>query len=211
MGQNLILNMDDHGWVVCAFNRTTEKVDSFLAKEAKGTKVVGAHSLPEMVAKLKKPRRVMLLVKGESGICAKSGDEPCCDWVGEDGAGHYVKMVHNGIEYGDMQLICEAYHLMKDALGMSCDEMREVSHHPTPTGEALVEKIRDAAGQKGTGKWTAISGLDFGTPTTLIAESVFARCLSALKVIYFSLLLYFLCLRRKLDKSNINNQTKKDH
>ncbi|XP_064104923.1 6-phosphogluconate dehydrogenase, decarboxylating-like isoform X2 [Macrobrachium nipponense] len=280
MGQNLILNMNDHGWVVCAYNRTTEKVDHFLENEAKGTKVVGAHSLEEMVAKLKKPRRVMMLVKagaavdsfieklipllekgdiiidggnseyqdtqrrclqlaekgllyvgsgvsgGEEGarygpslmpgghkeawphikdifqsICAKSNGEPCCDWVGEDGAGHYVKMVHNGIEYGDMQLICEAYHLMKSALGMDCDEMSKVFSEWNE-GELdsflieitanilkfkdndethLVEKIRDAAGQKGTGKWTAISGLDYGTPTTLIAESVFARCLSSLK------------------------------
>ncbi|XP_066987516.1 6-phosphogluconate dehydrogenase, decarboxylating isoform X2 [Macrobrachium rosenbergii] len=280
MGQNLILNMNDHEWVVCAYNRTTEKVDHFLENEAKGTKVVGAHSLEEMVAKLKKPRRVMMLVKagaavdgfieklvpllekgdiiidggnseyqdtqrrclhlaekgllyvgsgvsgGEEGarygpslmpgghkeawphikdifqsICAKSNGEPCCDWVGEDGAGHYVKMVHNGIEYGDMQLICEAYHLMKSALGMDCDEMSKVFAEWNE-GELdsflieitanilkfkdsddthLVEKIRDAAGQKGTGKWTAISGLDYGTPTTLIAESVFARCLSSLK------------------------------
>ena len=192
MGQNLILNMNDHGFKVCAYNRTTEKVDDFLKKEAKGTDVAGAHSLQEMVARLKKPRRVMILVKagaavdafieklvpllsqgdiiidggnseyqdtvrrvkelegkgilyvgsgvsgGEEGarygpslmpggnpsawpaikpifqaICAKAGEDPCCDWVGEGGSGHFVKMVHNGIEYGDMQLICEAYHLMK--------------------------------------------------------------------------------------------------
>ncbi|XP_042885766.1 6-phosphogluconate dehydrogenase, decarboxylating-like [Penaeus japonicus] len=278
MGQNLILNMNDHGWVVVAHNRSVEKVDDFLASGAKGTKVIGAHSIEEMVAKLKKPRRVMMLVKagaavdsfieklvpllekgdiiidggnseyqdtqrrcqylaekgllfvgsgvsgGEEGarygpslmpgghkeawphikdifqsIAARSNDEPCCDWVGEDGAGHYVKMVHNGIEYGDMQLICEAYHLMKSALGMTPDEMSEVSSgtgrldsflieitanilaFKDEDGKPLVEKIRDAAGQKGTGKWTAISGLDYGVPTTLIAESVFARCLSALK------------------------------
>jgi len=280
MGQNLILNMNDHGWTVVAFNRTVEKVDHFLENEAKGTNVVGAKSLEDMVAKLKKPRRVMILVKagaavdafiekliplldkgdiiidggnseyqdterrckllaekgllyigsgvsgGEEGarygpslmpgghseawphvkdifqsISAKSNDEPCCDWVGDGGSGHYVKMVHNGIEYGDMQLICEAYHLMKNALGMDCDAMGEVLSewnkgeldsflieitanilkYKDTDGSPLVEKIRDAAGQKGTGKWTAISGLDMGTPVTLIAESVFARCLSALK------------------------------
>lgn len=281
MGQNIILNMNDHGFVVCAYNRTTAKVDAFLENEAKGTKVVGAHSLEEMVAKLKTPRRVMLLVKagaavdafidklvpllekgdiiidggnseyqdsrrrcaslaekgflfvgsgvsgGEEGarygpslmpggnpeawphirpifqaICAKADEEPCCDWVGEDGSGHFVKMVHNGIEYGDMQLICEAYNLMKDTLGMSHDEMAstfsqwnqgeldsfliEISanilkYKDPADGQPLLEKIRDAAGQKGTGKWTAISALEYGMPVTLIGESVFARCLSAIK------------------------------
>ena len=280
MGQNIILNMNDHGYVVCAFNRTVEKVDHFLANEAKGTKVVGAHSMEEMVAKLKRPRRVMLLVKagsavdafidklvplleagdiiidggnseyqdtirrtksleekgmlyvgcgvsgGEEGarygpsmmpggnpkawphvkpifqaICAKSGGDPCCDWVGEGGSGHYVKMVHNGIEYGDMQLICEAYHLLKDCLGLSHDRMSEILNEwnkgeldsflmeisanilafKDTDGSPLVENIRDSAGQKGTGKWTAISALDSGMPVTLIGESVFARCLSSLK------------------------------
>merc|ERR1711935_1324739 len=134
-------------------------------------------------------------------ICAKSGEEPCCDWVGEDGSGHFVKMVHNGIEYGDMQLICEAYHLMKDTLGMGNDEMSEIFDewnkgeldsflieistailkYKDDKGEFLLEKIRDAAGQKGTGKWTAISALEYGMPVTLIGESVFARCLSSLK------------------------------
>ncbi|XP_064610314.1 6-phosphogluconate dehydrogenase, decarboxylating-like [Liolophura sinensis] len=279
MGQNLILNMNDHGFVVCAFNRTVEKVDTFLANEAKGTKVIGAKSLEDMVSKLKKPRRVMLLVKagkavddfvdklvpllekgdiiidggnseygdttrrckdlaqkgihfvgsgvsgGEDGarygpslmpggteaawphikeifqgIAAKSGKEPCCDWVGPEGAGHFVKMVHNGIEYGDMQLICEAYHLMKDALGMQQDEMsyvleewnkgelesflieitRDILRYKE-NGEYLLPKIRDSAGQKGTGKWTAISALDYGVPVTLIGEAVFARCLSSLQ------------------------------
>src|SRR5579871_342858 len=206
MGQNLILNMNDHGFIVVAFNRTVSKVDEFLANEAKGTKVIGAHSIPEMVALLKRPRRVMMLVKagapvdefieqliphleqgdiiidggnslfedtnrrvkyceskgllfigtgvsgGEEGarhgpsimpggssaawphvknifqgVSAKvENNVPCCDWVGEGGAGHYVKMVHNGIEYGDMQLICEAYHLLRDGLGMSADEMQQV-------------------------------------------------------------------------------------
>jgi len=280
MGQNLILNMNDHGFRVVAYNRTTSKVDDFLQNEAKGTNVVGAHSLQEMVAKLKRPRRVMILVKagaavdsfidqlvpllqegdiiidggnseyqdtrrrtkdleskgllfvgsgvsgGEEGarygpslmpggnpaawpsikpifqaICAKAGDEPCCDWVGEDGSGHFVKMVHNGIEYGDMQLICEAYHLMKNALHLDNEEMSQIFTEwnkgeldsflieisanilkfKDESGDFLLEKIRDSAGQKGTGKWTAISALDYGMPVTLIGESVFARCLSSLK------------------------------
>ncbi|KAM7311606.1 6-phosphogluconate dehydrogenase, decarboxylating isoform X2 [Ixodes scapularis] len=280
MGQNLILNMNDHGHVVCAFNRTTEKVDEFLKKEAKGTKVIGAHSLEELVSKLKTPRRIVLLVKagqavddfinkltplltkgdilidggnseyqdserrcealkakgilfvgsgvsgGEEGarygpslmpggnkeawphikdifqgIAAKADGEPCCDWVGDGGSGHFVKMVHNGIEYGDMQLIGEAYHLIKDATGMSHDDMSKVFDewnkgvldsflieitsnilkYKDTDGEPLVTKIRDAAGQKGTGKWTAISALQHGIPVTLIGEAVFARCLSSLK------------------------------
>jgi len=134
-------------------------------------------------------------------IAAKSEGEPCCDWVGEDGSGHFVKMVHNGIEYGDMQLICEAYHLMKDALDMDNDAMSDtfaewdkgeldsflieittnILKYRDDSGEFLVEKIRDSAGQKGTGKWTAISALEYGMPVTLIGESVFARCLSSLK------------------------------
>ncbi|WP_319562022.1 decarboxylating NADP(+)-dependent phosphogluconate dehydrogenase [Marispirochaeta sp.] len=135
-------------------------------------------------------------------IAAKTNDgEPCCDWVGEDGAGHYVKMVHNGIEYGDMQLICEAYMLMKNALGMDADEMhkvfkewntgeldsylveitRDILAFKDEDGSALVEKILDTAGQKGTGKWTGVSSLDLGVPVTLIGEAVFARCLSAMK------------------------------
>lgn len=280
MGQNLILNMADHGYTVCAYNRTTSKVDDFLGNEAKGKSVVGAHSLAEMVAKLKKPRRIILLVKagsavdgfieqlvpllekgdiiidggnseytdtqrrckemrekgllfvgsgvsgGEEGarygpslmpgghaeawlhikdifqnIAAKAEGEPCCDWVGDDGAGHFVKMVHNGIEYGDMQLICEAYHVMKEALGLTPQEMgdifeqwnkseldsflieitKDILQFKDGDGKALVEKILDSAGQKGTGKWTAISALDYGVPVTLIGESVFARCLSSLK------------------------------
>ena len=134
-------------------------------------------------------------------ICAKVNKEPCCDWVGADGAGHYVKMVHNGIEYGDMQLICEAYHIMKDMLGCNHEEMTAVFNewnkgeldsflieitanimaYKDTDGKPLVEKIKDSAGQKGTGKWTAISALDKGIPVTLIGESVFARCLSSLK------------------------------
>jgi len=127
--------------------------------------------------------------------------EPCCDWVGEDGAGHFVKMVHNGIEYGDMQMICETYQMMKEGLGMSNDEMHEVfgrwNEGPLDSylieitrdilgyrdeeGEAVIDVILDTAGQKGTGKWTAVSALDLGQPLTLIGEAVFARCLSALK------------------------------
>ena len=281
MGQNLILNMNDHGYTVVAYNRTTAKVDEFLAKEAKGTNVVGAHSIEEMVAKLKRPRRVMMLVKagkpvdefieqliphleagdiiidggnslfddtarrvkhceskgllyigtgvsgGEEGarkgpsimpggspdawphvreifqgIAAKvEGDVPCCDWVGEGGAGHYVKMVHNGIEYGDMQLICEAYNIMKNGLGMSADEMhqvfadwnkgdldsylieisRDILAKKDEDGSPLVDKILDTAGQKGTGKWTVINSQELGIPITLMAEAVYSRCVSALK------------------------------
>ncbi|CAK1588369.1 unnamed protein product [Parnassius mnemosyne] len=280
MGQNLILNMDSKGFVVCAYNRTVEKVEHFLANEAKGTKVIGAKSLEDMVQKLKKPRKVMLLVKagsavdefvkkllpllekgdiiidggnsqytdtqrwckelsstgilyigmgvsgGEDGarygpslmpgghpdawpavkpifqaICAKVNDEPCCDWVGEDGAGHFVKMVHNGIEYGDMQLICEVYHFMKDILNLHqrdiakvfdewgkgeldsflIDITADILNFRDTDGQYLLPKIRDAAGQKGTGKWTVNSALEYGVPVTLIGEAVFARCLSALK------------------------------
>jgi len=281
MGQNLILNMNDHGFTVVAYNRTVSKVDEFLAKEAKGTKVIGASSIPDMVAKLKKPRRVMMLVKagpavddliqqlvphlepgdiiidggnslaqdtarrvreveakgllyvgtgvsgGEEGarrgpsimpggspaawphlrpifqgVAAKvEGGAPCCDWVGEGGAGHYVKMVHNGIEYGDMQLIGEAYHLMKEGLGMSYDEMHEVFAEwnqgvldsylieitrdilafKEPDGTPLVERILDTAGQKGTGKWTVQDSMEHGIPITLISEAVYARFVSALK------------------------------
>jgi 6-phosphogluconate dehydrogenase len=281
MGQNLILNMNDHGYTVVAFNRTVEKVDQFLANEAKGTKVIGARSIQEMVANLKRPRRVMMLVKagkpvdefieqllphlepgdiiidggnslfedtnrrvkyveskgllyigtgvsgGEEGarrgpsimpggspkawpavkeifqaVAAKvEGGAPCCDWVGEQGAGHYVKMVHNGIEYGDMQLICEAYNILKNGLGMSAQEMHEVLAEwnkgdldsylieisrdilakKDDDGSPLVDKILDTAGQKGTGKWTVINSQDLGIPITLMAEAVYSRCVSALK------------------------------
>jgi 6-phosphogluconate dehydrogenase len=281
MGQNLILNMDDHGFTVVAYNRTVSKVDEFLAKEARGSKVLGAHSIEEMVKLLKRPRRVMLMVRagtpvdefierliphlepgdiiidggnslfedtnrrakyvegkgllyigtgvsgGEEGarhgpsimpggspaawphvkdifqaIAAKVVDGlPCCDWVGEDGAGHYVKMVHNGIEYGDMQLICEAYHLMKDGLGMTADEMSQVFAdwnqgdldsflieitanilaYKDADGQPLVDKVLDTAGQKGTGKWTVINSAELGIPITLIAEAVYSRCVSAMK------------------------------
>ena len=135
-------------------------------------------------------------------ICAHTDEgEPCCDWVGEDGAGHFVKMVHNGIEYGDMQMICETYQMMKEGLGMTNEEMHEVFKewnegeldsylieitrdilgYRTADGEAVIDSILDTAGQKGTGKWTAVAALDVGQPLTLIGEAVFARCLSALK------------------------------
>ncbi|KAK3336617.1 6-phosphogluconate dehydrogenase [Cercophora scortea] len=280
MGQNLILNMADNGYTICAFNRTVSKVDRFLANEAKGKSIVGAHSTEEFVSKLKSPRRVMLLVQagkavddwietllpllergdiiidggnshfpdsnrrtkylaskglrfvgsgvsgGEEGarygpsimpggdesawpfikdifqsISAKSDNEPCCEWVGDEGAGHYVKMVHNGIEYGDMQLICEAYDIMKRGLGMSSKEIgdtfakwnsgvldsflieitRDILYFNDEDGKPLVDKILDKAGQKGTGKWTAVNALDLGMPVTLIAEAVLARCLSGIK------------------------------
>jgi 6-phosphogluconate dehydrogenase len=281
MGQNLVLNMDDHGFTVAVFNRTTSKVDRFLESEAQGTKVIGTHSLEELVAVLKRPRRVMIMVKagwpvdaiieqlvpllepgdiiidggnshypdstrrtkelaqkgllfigtgvsgGEEGarfgpsimpggapeawphvkpifqsIAAKVADgSPCCDWVGEEGAGHFVKMVHNGIEYGDMQLICEAYDVMGQALGMSAEEMSavfagwnegklnsylieitaDILGYKNEDDQPVVDTILDTAGQKGTGKWTAVSALDLGIPLTLIGEAVFSRFLSALK------------------------------
>src|SRR6266545_3345857 len=237
MGQNIILNMNDHGFTVVAFNRTVEKVDEFLAHQAKGTQVIGAHSLPEMVAHLKRPRRVMLLVKAgkpvdefieqllphlEPGDIIIDGGNSLFEDTnrrvklveskgllyigtgvsgGEEGAGHYVKMVHNGIEYGDMQLICEAYNILKNGLGMSADQMHEVFAEwntgeldsylieisrdilafKDTDGTPLVDKILDTAGQKGTGKWTVINSQDLGIPITLMAEAVYARCVSALK------------------------------
>ena len=281
MGETLALNMTFHGFTVAVYNRTVEKVDRFVAGRGKGAGILGCHSLQDLCASLKTPRKVFLMVKagqpvddligkllellepgdviidggnshfpdtmrraalaesrgllyvgcgvsgGEEGalngpsmmpggspeawpyvkpifqaICAhvENGD-PCCDWVGENGAGHFVKMVHNGIEYGDMQLICEAYQLMRDGLGMSCEEMRDTFARWNETelnsyligitadilgyrdekGEITVEHILDTAGQKGTGKWTAIAALEEGVPLTLIGEAVFARCLSARK------------------------------
>ena len=280
MGQNLVLNINDHGFVAAVFNRTTSKVDEFMTGRAKGTNIIGSNSIEEMVSKLKKPRRVMMMVKagsvvdsfidmlvplldrgdiiidggnslytdtnrrtrtlaekgilyigtgisgGEEGarkgpsimpggnpdawpyvkeifqsIAARADNKPCCDWVGEEGAGHFVKMVHNGIEYGDMQLICEAYDFMHRGLGMNEENMQEVFGEwnkgvldsylieistnilgfKDEDGSPLTEKILDAAGQKGTGKWTGINALDLGIPLTLIGEAVFARCLSAMK------------------------------
>ena len=284
MGQNLVLNMADHGFPVAVFNRTTSVVDEFVEGPAKGASVIGTHSVEELVAQLERPRRVMLMIKagkavdslieqlipllepgdiiidggnsnyedtirrtahveskgllyvgtgvsgGEEGarhgpsimpggspaawphvkpifqaVAAKvpEGDPngvPCCDWVGENGAGHFVKMVHNGIEYGDMQIIGEAYHLMKEGLGLDNDEMsgifgrwnegvlesylieitRDILGFRDENGKAVIDVILDSAGQKGTGKWTVASALDQGTPLTLVGEAVFARFLSAL-------------------------------
>jgi 6-phosphogluconate dehydrogenase len=280
MGQNLVLNMNDNGFTVAVYNRTTSKVDEFLEGPAKGTNIIGFHDLKSFVESLKAPRRVMLMVKagpvvdafieqlvpyldkgdiiidggnslyndsdrrthelhkkgilfigsgvsgGEEGarfgpslmpggnnaawshikpifqaIAAHVDGEPCCDWVGNDGAGHYVKMVHNGIEYGDMQLICEAYQMMREGLGMTGDEIqkvfaewnegvldsylieitRDILAVKDDDGELLIDSILDTAGQKGTGKWTGMNALDLGIPLTLIGEAVFARCLSARK------------------------------
>jgi 6-phosphogluconate dehydrogenase len=281
MGENLVLNMESRGFTVAVYNRTVDKVDAFTRGRAQGKKIIGAHTLQELVASLKTPRRVMMMVKagspvdelidqlvpllekgdilidggnshfpdtirrtqyleskgllfvgtgvsgGEEGalkgpsimpggspaawpyikpifqsIAAKVADgTPCCDWVGSDGAGHFVKMVHNGIEYGDMQLISESYQIMKELLGMSPDEMHEVFKkwnegdldsylieitrdilaYKDEDGAPLVDNILDTAGQKGTGKWTSVISLDMGIPLTLISEAVFARCLSAMK------------------------------
>jgi len=280
MGQNLVLNMNDKGFKVAVYNRTTSKVDEFLNGPAKGTQIIGCHDLKKFVESLQIPRRVMLMVKagpvvdafieqlvtyldkgdiiidggnslfndsdrrthelhkkgilfvgsgvsgGEEGarfgpslmpggnfaawpaikdifqsIAAQVDGEACCDWVGNDGAGHYVKMVHNGIEYGDMQLICEAYQMMREGLGMSGDEIQQVFAEwnegvldsylieitrdiltvKEPDGSLLIDHILDTAGQKGTGKWTGINALELGIPLTLIGEAVFSRCLSALK------------------------------
>ncbi len=281
MGENLILNMESKGFTVACFNRTTRKVDDFINGRAAGKKIIGCHTIDELVGNLKRPRKVMCMIKagaavdafiesvrphleagdiiidggntnypdtirrvealerqgllyvgtgisgGEEGallgpsvmpggssaawesirpifqkICAFTDDgEPCCDWVGESGAGHFVKMVHNGIEYGDMQLISETYQMMKDGLGFSNQAMADVFAqwnkgklnsylieitsdilaYRDENNEAVLDQILDAAGQKGTGKWTAINALDVGQPLTLIGEAVFARCLSALK------------------------------
>ncbi len=281
MGENLILNMESKGFTVAVFNRTLSKVDHFINGRAKGKNIIGAHSVEEFIGSLKKPRKVMCMVKagkavddfielvlphlekgdliidggnshfpdsirrtkyleekgllfigagvsgGEEGalkgpsimpggspgawqivkpifqaIAAKvENGTPCCDWVGENGAGHFVKMVHNGIEYGDMQLISESYLIMKSLLGMNADEMQEVFKewnkgeldsylieitadilaHKDEDGKPLVDKILDTAGQKGTGKWTGIASLELGVPLTLIGEAVYGRCLSAMK------------------------------
>lgn len=280
MGENLVLNMESKGYTVAVYNRTTEKVDHFVNGRGRGKKFIATHTIAEFCRAIRRPRKVMMLVKagpavddlieqllphlesgdviidggnthfpdtirrtkyveskglfyigtgvsgGEEGalngpsmmpggstaawplvkpifqsICAKADGMPCCDWVGEDGAGHFVKMVHNGIEYGDMQLICETYQIMKDLLGMSNTEMhdvfakwnegdldsylieitRDILAYRDDTGAYTLDYILDAAGQKGTGKWTAIAALDEGVPLTLITEAVFARSLSAMK------------------------------
>jgi 6-phosphogluconate dehydrogenase len=281
MGENLVLNMASKGYAVTVYNRSVEKVETFLAGRAEGKNIHGAKSIEALVQSLQRPRKIMLMVKagkpvdffieeliphlepgdiiidggnthfpdtnrraayleskgllyvgagvsgGEEGaltgpsimpggspdawpavkpifqdIAAKVEDgSACCDWVGENGAGHFVKMVHNGIEYGDMQLICEAYQIMKDLLGMSPDEMhqvfaewnkgelesylveitRDILAYKDSDGEPLIDKILDTAGQKGTGKWTGVTALQLGVPLTLIGEAVFSRCLSAQK------------------------------
>ncbi len=281
MGQNLILNMNDHGFVVSCFNRTVSKVDDFLKGSAKGTKIVGCKDLKNFVGSLKKPRKVLMMVKagdavddlikelipflekgdilidggnshftdterrceelkakgflfvgcgvsgGEEGarhgpsmmpgghkeawpevknilqtIAAKTDKgEPCADWLGNGGAGHFVKMVHNGIEYGDIQIICEGYDIMQRVLSLSEAEMvaifrtwnkgeldsflieiaANVLDYKDVDGSPIVRKILDVAGAKGTGKWTTESALEEGMPLSLIGEAVFARSLSALK------------------------------
>ncbi len=285
MGENLALNIESRGFTIAVYNRTTAKVDELLAGRAKGKKFVGCHSIPDLVASLKSPRKIMMMVKagqpvdelieqilphlspgdvlidggnehftnterrakylegkgllyvgtgvsgGEEGalkgpsmmpggsaaawplvkpifqaIAAKVGpnnDIPCCDWVGPGGSGHYVKMVHNGIEYGDMQLICEAYLMLKEAAGLSNDELYNVfdqwnrselesylieitrdifSVKDDQGGDGyLVDKILDVAGAKGTGKWMSQHALDLGTPSTMVTEAVYARGLSAMK------------------------------
>ena len=284
MGENLALNMESRGYTVAVFNRTAEKVDELLAGRGKGKKFIGCHTVEQLVASLKTPRKVMMMIKagpavdqvigellpllspgdviidggnsyytdterrtveveakgllyvgtgvsgGEEGalkgpslmpggsvkawplvkpifqaIAAKVGpnnDIPCCDWVGPRGAGHYVKMVHNGIEYGDMQLICEAYLMLKEALGMSNAELYDVfdawnrgelesylieitrdifSVKDPDSKNDLVDVVLDEAGAKGTGKWMSQLALDLGVPSTLVTEAVYARCLSANK------------------------------
>lgn len=278
MGENLALNMESKGFRVAVYNRTTQRVDRFVAGRGKGKNFIPSHNYQELVDHLKPPRKILLMIKagqpvdeamnqlapllspgdilmdggnanyqdtarryqwakaqgllflgvgisgGEEGaltgpsimpggdraaweavkpilqsVAAQVEGSPCCDWVGEGGAGHYVKMVHNGIEYGDMQLISEAYLVMRDLLHMQPDQMAEVfrawNQGPLDSylieitghilakkdedGLPLVDKILDAAGQKGTGKWTSWSALDLGVPLTLITEAVYGRFLSA--------------------------------
>jgi len=282
MGENLVLNMESHGFQVAVFNRTTSKVDAFMDGRAKGKNIVGCHSIEELVTNLERPRKVFLLVKagaavdaiidsiiqhlepgdiiidggnshfpdtirrtayveskgllfigtgvsgGEEGalkgpsimpggsaaawphvkeifqsVAARVEDgSPCCEWLGNDGAGHFVKMVHNGIEYGDMQMICEAYALMRNVLDMPPAEISTVfgewnegeldsylieitrdilAKTDDETGKPMVDVIMDKAGQKGTGRWTSVTALDLGVPAQTIAEAVFARALSAIK------------------------------
>ena len=281
MGQNLALNLNDHGYRVAVFNRTTSKVDEFLADLASDALVIGTDSLEALVESLAGPRRVMLMVRagaavdsvieglipllqpgdiiidggnshysdtvrrtaeleshgllfvgmgisgGEEGarygpsimpggspeawphikemfqdIAAKVADgTPCCDWVGPNGAGHFVKMVHNGIEYGDMQVIAEAYDLLMNRMGLSHEAMAdvyqewgegrldsyliditsEILRFPDEDGQPLVTRILDAAAQKGTGRWAVESSLEAGTPLNLVAEAVYARTVSSLK------------------------------
>lgn len=280
MGQNLALNMENHGFTLAVHNRGPESVENFINGIGKNKKFIGCADFADFVNSIKRPRKIMMMVKagivvdnfidklepyldkgdiiidggnshypdtirrtneleskgyyfigagvsgGEEGalkgpaimpggskdaweyvkdilqlISAKVDNQPCCEWIGENGSGHFVKMVHNGIEYGDMQLICEAYQIMRDVLGMSNKEMHEtfkkwnegelssylieitanILAFKDIDGEPLVNKILDIAGQKGTGKWTGIAALNLGAPLTLIGESVFSRYLSSLK------------------------------
>jgi 6-phosphogluconate dehydrogenase len=281
MGENLALNMESKGFTVSVYNRTVSKVDKLINGRGKGKNFIPCHTLNDLVLSIKKPRKIMLMVKagkpvdlllealipllnqddiiidggnseyhdtdrriklcsdkrihfvgtgisgGEEGaltgpslmvggvpeawpsikkifqsIAAKvEGSVACCDWIGTGGSGHFVKMVHNGIEYGDMQLICEAFHIMKTLLKLSAPEIHsifaewnkgslnsylieitsEILDYLDCDGNPIIDKILDAAGQKGTGKWTGQTALDIGTPLNLIVESVFARCLSAMK------------------------------
>ncbi len=279
MGRNLVLNLDDHGYAVAVFNRTTARVDEFLSGDAAGTSVIATYSLEELVGALQRPRKILLMVKagpaidaiidsllplleegdivldggnslftdtiartarleaagiayvgagisgGEEGarygpsimpagtaaawphvgpmlqaISAKVDGVPCCDWIGSDGAGHYVKTIHNGIEYGDMQVLAEAYDIMHRGLGLSHADMAQVfegwNDGPLDSylveitaaimrtvdddGEPLLERILDRAGQKGTGKWAVISSMELGQPVTLAAEAVYGRIVSSL-------------------------------
>ncbi|NLW31794.1 MAG: decarboxylating NADP(+)-dependent phosphogluconate dehydrogenase [Fibrobacter sp.] len=282
MGSNLVLNMSDNGFDVIVFNRTASKTHDFINGAANGrSNIIPAYTIEEFIKNLKRPRKIMLMVKagiavdqfidkllpylengdliidggnsyfkdsvnraeylekkgvmfigvgisgGELGarhgpsimpggtktawpliekifrsICAKTADgTPCCDWVGPDGSGHYVKMVHNGIEYGDMQIISEAYHILRSAMGMSTDEIADIFKLWNDTelnsylveitsdilrcrdsdGSPLVDKILDTAGQKGTGRWSIQSASELGVPVTLITEAVFSRMLSSFK------------------------------
>jgi 6-phosphogluconate dehydrogenase len=282
MGENLVLNMANHGHTVAVFNRSTDKVKAFIEGRAAGKSIIGTYSYEELIASLQRPRRIMIMVKagapvdavidglvpmlepgdilidggnsffpdtnrrtealreagilfigtgvsgGEEGalkgpsimpggnpdawphvkaifqnIAAKVDDgSPCCDWVGDNGAGHYVKMIHNGIEYGDMQMICEAYAMLKNVGGLSATELAEIfadwnkgelnsylieitaeilAKKDDLTGKPLVDLILDTAGQKGTGKWTSQNALDLGIPLVTIAEATFARFMSAMK------------------------------
>ena len=281
MGQNLVLNIEEKGFSAAVYNRTAARTEEFMAGEAKGKKIVPTYSIEEFMAALKRPRRIMLMVKagapvdefiehllphldkgdllidggnsffgdtirrnktlaekgflyigtgvsgGEEGarhgpsimpggqkeaydlvepiltkIAARVDGDPCCAYVGADGAGHYVKMVHNGIEYGDMQLISEAYYIMRHALGLTAGELHQVfdewdkgplnsylieitrdifARKDEETGQPLVEMILDKAGQKGTGKWASQNALDLGISVPTITEAVFARCISAIK------------------------------
>jgi 6-phosphogluconate dehydrogenase len=282
MGQNIVLNMNDHEYSVAVYNRTTSRTDEFMADAAMGRETItGTYSLEELTENLEKPRKIMLMVKageivdsiidslipfldpgdviidggnsryldserrarelsdkgilfvgtgvsgGEEGarrgpsimpggnpaawpivrnilqdISAKSDDgAPCCEWVGSGGSGHYVKMVHNGIEYGDMQMIGETYDLLHRGLGLSHEEMHDIFNRwnegdlesylveitrdimavRDSDGAPLVSRILDRAGQKGTGKWTGIDSLNLAVPVTVIAEAVYSRCLSSMK------------------------------